>query len=266
MVSIIELVFSLLYLPILFIIASYLFYKALKIKANNVIFLSAFFYLIAIDYLFVLIEVPQIIHSIITNTPSLFLILFVKCTFYKDKKSSFWVVLVSFLVLRIIDLILRVENNFMVPQVETIYDEKILLYYLFLTVVIFNSILVNGWFFYASFKTYRLIKSENISPWVKQRYLIVSLAMLSNIISISLNFFIPPNGGWYLGSIVALVIAIIKLPFVFLFIFGNLIGWIMPARLKSYFDRNYLVQDDADVNEDGLLKAIRKELASKISN
>ncbi|MFX1236440.1 MAG: hypothetical protein ACFFAS_04670 [Promethearchaeota archaeon] len=266
MATLIEFIFSLIYVPIVLTIASYLLVKARKIKAGNVVYISVFFYLIAVDYLFVVFEIPHFIYSIYTNTPLILMILFVKSTFYKDKSSYFLVVLAFFIVLRVIDFLLRIGNHFMIPQVVEITKTQVSLYYVFEITVISNSIIVNGWFFYSTVNTYRSIKSASITPWVKKRYLILSYSVLASMINISLSLFIPPEGGWYLGSTLSFGVALLKIPFLMIFLFGNLIGWVMPTRVKEYFNRGYTELNGNDSNEKKLLTIIKELLSSNITS
>jgi len=46
-----------------------------------------------------------------------------------------------------------------------------------------------------------------------------------------------------------------------IFSVGNLIGWIMPRKLKNYFNRNYKPIEEETFSEIELMKIIRKELS-----
>ncbi|MFX1276517.1 MAG: hypothetical protein ACFFBP_19560 [Promethearchaeota archaeon] len=266
MVDLIEIIFAAIYIPILITIATYLLYKAIKIKANNVIFISLYFYMIGLDFLFetfYLKDLAYEIFAIFTNTPLILLIFFIKYTFYKEKKSAFKFILVLFIILRVSELILRLPNNFTIPQDTPITESQVPIYYIFEIIVILNSYLVNGWFFYVSFRTYRSLENLNIEPWIKRRYLIISYAILCSAVSTSLSIFIPPIGGGYQGTSLSISIALLKLPFVMSFYFGSLIGWIMPKKLKLYFNKNYKIIEDKEFSEEELMNLIRNQLSEK---
>ena len=70
-----------------------------------------------------------------------------------------------------------------------------------------------------------------------------------------LLFFIPLEEG-YSNLFITIPIAIT----IILFSIGNLIGWIMPQKLKDFFNRNYKVPTDDSLSEKDLIDKIKGEL------
>jgi len=266
MVDFIEIAFSAIYLPIIFIIATFLLYKSKKLNFHNLYFMSFFFFLTGLDFIFEILAFNIFAHiffAIFTNSPLILLIFFIKYTFYRQKESAYEKILVAFIILKILDLVLRIPNQFTVPQDVEISISQIPLYYTFEIIVIINNFLVQGWFFYVTYTTYISLKNVDIAPWIKKRYLWISSAILCSAISTFLSIFIPPTGGWYQGSPIALMIAIFKIPFVMIFYFGSLIGWIMPKKLKQYYNRNYQPVEELDLSEEELMNFISNQLSNK---
>ena len=108
MANVIEIIFAIIYIPIVFTIATFLLYKAIRVKANNIYPMSFYFYLNGLDFIFVFIGLSEFafeFYAIFNNMALIFLILFIKLTFFRDKKSAFPIIITCFIILRIIELL-----------------------------------------------------------------------------------------------------------------------------------------------------------------
>lgn len=114
------------------------------------------------------------------------------------------------------------------------------------------------WLAYNSLKVYRRLKNLDIEPWVKKRYLLIAIASLIFAASAIASFFMPLEGGF---EATHPVVSIFVASSFIIFSFGNLIAWIMPKKLKEYYNRNYKVPISEDLSEKDLLDKIKSQLS-----
>jgi len=188
-------------------------------------------------------------------------VIFVRNTFYKEIKSSFLLIIAVLLLLKFFDLIIRLVYGFTVPETNLIPPSEIPYYY-GLTITISLQIIISiSWLAYASLNMYNEIKNKEIEPWVKKRYAIIGFSS----IFFGLNGFILPFipiGAGYNNLFFTILVAIT----VFIFTFGSLIGWVMPRKLKKYFNRNYKTITDESLSEEELMSKIKSQLAGGEKN
>jgi hypothetical protein len=158
---------------------------------------------------------------------------------------------------KIIGSILSFFYDFRIPLISPISDEEIPLYLFYKIIVILEVSPTSLFLTYAAFQTYRNLKNYEIGPWVKKRYLIIAYSSLifalSNISSIMM-----PNVPGYEN--VPIILTMFIASSFLIFSFGNLIAWVMPKKLKQYFNRNYSSTFDENISEDEIMEKVLKEL------
>lgn len=115
------------------------------------------------------VNIISIIYYVYNLTGHFSLVIFVKLTFYNERKSFFTLILVSTLTAKICyvitlvitELTLSAELNNIVQGFATF-------------IILYTSL----WLSFASFSAYHKIKSSKIQPWVKKRYLIVGISAI----------------------------------------------------------------------------------------
>jgi len=232
----------------------YLFYRMLKTRLYNLLGLVMFFILFSLQ--FFIQQISYLLYAIIAEVSLLFLIDFVKCTFYKEKRNAFPIILVSLLILKFIDLVLRIIFQFTVPESHTISISEIPFYYALAITVSLQIIISISWLSYASLNVYNRLKLQNIEPWIKKRYLIIGISSIFFGLNGFILPFIPIGAGFenpFFTTLVSITI--------FVFTFGNLTAWIMPNKLKKYFNRNYKYITEEILSESELIEKVKSQLA-----
>jgi hypothetical protein len=129
-------------------------------------------------------------------------------------------------------------------------------YYLLAFTVSLQIIISISWLSYLSLKVYNRLKKQNIEPWIKKRYLILGISSIFFTLNGFIILFVPIGVGFE-----NLFFTILVASTVFLFSFGNLIAWIMPNKIKKYFNRKYKSVKDEALSENALMEKIKSELA-----
>jgi len=179
---------------------------------------------------------------------SFFLLLFTDRMFFVGKKSP----LITFL---IIITIVSLGYVFIKLFLGVFQDDW--------QMIAFNNLLVSiiisipgYWFGYLVLKQYNNIKNKNLEPWIKMRFLIAgvgallegSIGWISYMIVISQIPGVDPSGNFELLALFIYALILI------IFSIGFFIAFVMPERLKKYFNRNYKTFDDKGLSEDEIMK------------
>jgi len=85
------------------------------------------------------------------------------------------------------------------------------------------------WLSYAALSSYQNVKTENIAPWVKKRYLIVGISAIFLIAQIIPILLTPYRGSFSNPLMAILVIFLTFLNIIFALL--NLFAWVMPKWL-----------------------------------
>ena len=237
------------------IVGIFLLYKMIKTKLYNLFPLILYFLINSL----LLLNLPYLFFHIIAHFPSICIILFTKYTFYRDRKSAFKIVLGIVIILKIADFILKLYIPFSFPMRVQIKSTEILFYYLYLSIMAGIILLSYVWLAYASLTTHKSIKNQSIEPWIKKRYLIIGI--LSSLLSLNgiIMLFMPWTTKGFEDPhafIVGILIFIVTI----IFSAASIIGWMMPQKLKRYFNRNYQIIPEEDLSEKELMERIKLEL------
>jgi len=240
------------FLITLLIVGFFLLFRVKETKLYNLIWVGIAFILIPIGFIGnFLFGLGIIFENIFVSTGFVLSVIFTNQTFHKKKKYTKSIVLCLVIFLAIYFSILD------------IYYPKIGVFFFYLRRIIDISLtfLTFGWMGWSSYEAYRRIKNSDIQPWIKSRYKII--AVVSFILSSHAipSVFVSPN---VLGTdfsnesvlISYIIIAIISL----IFSIGFCIAWIMPTKLKKYFNRNFHPNEEKEIPEDEIIKLIKNEL------
>ena len=240
-------------------IGSYLLIRIRKTGLSNIYWLSAYFFSTVIEFLLrmayiagrpvVGVNFLSILYYIYNLMGHFFLIFFVKFTFYTERRSAFALMLVSTIIAKILYVITYILTQITLSL--ELYD----IGQCFAVFIIFYTSL---WLSYASFSAYHRIKRSEISPWIKKRYLIVGISAIL-LAAQSFPTILTPYGytfdSPFMASL-ALIITLLNIIFAIL----SLIAWVMPRKLKEYFNRGYFKTEDEELSEEQLLAQVKKQL------
>ena len=240
---------------LLLIVGLNLLYKSIDTKIKNLAFLTAFHLGAASAAFFQMFNSysDELIFNIIVKCLYylcvIFLSLFIRLTFYKDKRSPFALILVISTVVFIVSLIVGVINP------TTIKDM-----YFFLGQFTLNILIMIAayWYSFVAFKQYNTFKNQDIQPWIKKRYLISSITSFC-FASSGLSSTIIEIVNWDLSiriiSIFSLLITTILL---ITFVIGSFLAWVMPERLKQFFNKNYRKTEEVELSEEEIMKQLKE--------
>jgi hypothetical protein len=114
---------------------------------------------------------------------------------------------------------------------------------------------------------YKSVKSIEIQPWIKRRYQIIGIASIVYSLSIFLYYFFPYNVAIEPSlsnpnPIITLLLLSITL-FTIFYSICMFVAWVMPNKLKVFFNRNFQIISEREYEENELLELIKKELNNK---
>ncbi len=243
------------------IVGIFLLYKMIRTKLYNLFPLILFFLINSL----LLLNLPYLFFHIIAHFPCICIVLFTKYTFYRDRKSAFKIILGIVIALKIADFILKLYIPFSFPMKVEIKSTEIPYYYLYLSFMVGIILLSYLWLAYASLNFYKSIKLHSIQPWIKKRYLIIGFSSIilsfNGIIMLLMPWttkgFEDPQG---------FIVGILMFTVTIIFSAGSVIGWIMPLKLKKYFNRNFQPITEEDLSEKELMEKIKIELSEGNAN
>ena len=247
-------IFVLLCYLVLLLIGIFIFYRMLKTRLFNLFGLAMFFIAYPLTFFSQFIS-PNLIYPIVAESSLIFILIFVEETFYKGLKSPFLFLLLMIIILNIIDSAFRFQFGFKIPLTFSISSELVIPYYSFAFIVSSQITITMVWFLYSAFKSYRVINKLEIEPWIKKRYLIILASCFCFALNGVLVLVIPIEGG-YENLIITYTVATT----IITFSFGNLIGWLMPQKLKNYFNKDFIKIREEILSESELLEKIKSEL------
>jgi len=244
-------------------VAIFLLIKMIKTKRYNLVPLILFFVINSIRFFFLVIF-PSflIINLILIQFSNILLLIFTKLTFFKYRKSLFWLFLIILIIVRTIDLIIRINFGISIPMTYLLDESNLIFYYYILFSITISFLLSHFWLGIVALKYYKSLKSVNVEPWIKKRYQLIGLGSLIYGFSIILYFCIPYN-----------VVGIFVYPNI-IFMYGVLgftifyslcmfIAWVMPRKLRLYFNKDFKIAIEKEYTENELLELINKELNNK---
>jgi hypothetical protein len=168
---------------------------------------------------------------ILLNPPvAIFILPFVKETFFRKKRSIFKKLLVVSLCLFILSSSLRILNEYLgdYPVADIIY-----LSYLGMILAIF--IICYGWFFIECIRMSRIL-TDRIEPWVKTRYKLLALSCALAISTAVFPMFYPNRETFHEQALLKIVMAASNV----CFSATSFIAWFLPNRLIRGVTRNKL--------------------------
>ena len=259
-------VYQLLYIVILFITGLFLLVRMHKTKLYNLAGLVAFFLLFPMQLLGQFLF-PFMIYAIITGTGYIFLLFFIQNTFYRESNFPFLIILIIMVILRILDFFIRLTYEFTIPESSILEAGTLPIYYTFMTIVALETMISFLWLARAAYITHKKIKNEDIEPWIKNRYVFIEISSLIFAISGFVLIFWPSStlGLTPTGTTINLVYTLFIGNVLILFAITSLIGWVMPSKLKVYFNKNYEPLEDKEYTE-GEIIAILNYLSDFLAN
>ncbi|MFX1398991.1 MAG: hypothetical protein ACFFAS_18345 [Promethearchaeota archaeon] len=240
--------FNILFTVIQWIIALTLISRAKKNKINTLyllaiaIFLEGFSSMVNVESppIFLLAFIPM-------NIAVWSHIIFIKLTFYKDRKSPISILLAIIIPISVLQWILS--------GIHDIGLNKSFLMFFFGGRLLFSilQVITYGWLAYSFLKTY--LKTRNnkmLEPWVKARYLlIITYASAKLVVGLLMPFSpitITPLDWIFIPMAVA---AFTVMPSLFL-------AWVMPKGLKKWLNRNFIIKEEEIFSEEELMKQLEE--------
>ena len=241
------------------VVAMFLLYKMFKTKRYNLTPLILFFIFSSIRIIFLVI-VPSLrpIYLVVVQFPSILLLIFTKLTFFKYKKSPFTLFLIILIIVRTIDFIVRLNFNISVPMTVDLSESNLIYYYYILFSISISYSLSHGWLGCVSIRYYWTLKSEQIAPWIKKRYHIIAISSFIYLFNI-FPFFLFPYKNVDIYAFPNILYSYMLVGIIILYSFGMFIAWIMPKKLKSYFDKDFKPAEEKELSEQELMDRINRE-------
>jgi len=248
------------------LVAIFLLYKMFKTKRYNLLPLILFFILSSIRIVFLII-VPSLrpIYLVLVQFPSIFLIVFTKLIFYRYKKSPFKIFLITLIIVRTIDFIIRLNFNISIPMTTELSESNLIYYYYILFSISISYLLSHGWLGFISIRYYLSLRSEKIAEWLKKRYFLIGLSSFVYCINIFV-YYLFPYTNVDIFDFPNVIYSYMLLGFTIFYSVGMFIAWIMPDKLKRYFDKNFQPIEETEFIEEELMERINRERKNSNKN
>ena len=253
---------QILYILPLIIVGIFLLIKVIKSKLNNLVPLVMFFFLNGIEVILLVVSAPFIIYHVIVFLSNISLILFTKVMFYKDKRNPFKYIIGMAILVKIIDFILRSYIPYPLDETLELGQSGMPFYYLNLILTASMVLLSYPWLAFTTINSYKSLKEKPVNPWIKKRYLILGIAALFSSLNSILYMFLPYTPD-LLDNLQYVIMAMLIASMNAVFSIGNVLGWMMPRKLKQYYDRNFKPSVFEDLPEEELIEKIKNELVRK---
>ena len=266
-IYIVDLSMQLVWIILQLLVSIFLLVKMFKTKQYNILPLILFFLINSIR-LFIYVFTPFIlIYLILIQIPNIMLLIFIKTTFYRKRKSPFKFFLIILVIVRSIDFWIRLQYGITVPMRFSLSESHIVFYYYILFSISISFLFSHLWLGIVSIRYYKSIESIEIEPWIKKRYQIIGIASITYSLSIILYYFFPHNVAVELTlTNPNPTLAILFLLTTFFTIFYSIcmfVAWVMPHKVKAFLNRNFQIISDKEYEENELLELIKKELNNK---
>ena len=254
--------FQLVWMILQLIVAIFLSIKMIKTKKYNLTPLILFFLLNSFRLIFYLTPSLLIIFLVIIQFLDVLVVIFVKLTFFKGRKSLFPFFLVGLIIVRSFDFIIRLNFQISVPMTHILDVSNLIFYYYILFSITYTFLVSHFWLGYVSLKYYNSIKSASIEPWIKRRYQIIGFGSLLYGLSVFTIYLIPYNviGTYIFPNIIYNYITLL---FTLYYSLSMFIAWIMPNWLKKRFNKDFELIKDEEYSENELLDLIKQQLQEK---
>ncbi|MFX1278000.1 MAG: hypothetical protein ACFFA3_01190 [Promethearchaeota archaeon] len=260
-VVIINYSFQLVWIVLQLFVATFLLIKMIKTKTYNLLPLILFFLITSLRLVFYALVPSLIIITLFLNQfPNILIVIFTKLTFFKDKKSPFKIFLLILIIVRSIDFIIRLIFQISIPMTTSLEESNLVYYFFILFSITISFLLSHLWLGIIALKYYYYLKYINIEPWVKKRYQLIGLSSIIYSLSIFIYYFIPYNViGLY--EFPNVIYSYIILGFTIFYSICAFIAWIMPKRLKKFYNRGFKRLSEKEYSENELMEVIEKELS-----
>lgn len=247
------LTFFFVFIGTLFVVGLFLLYRAILTKLNNLIYMGLAFILIAFGIVSNLIfSLGDIFQQCFILVSYVLVIIFVNMTFHKNRNTHSKFILIFVASLGIVVILLRVLR---------VIENTPLNYYLNVSLDVVYNLLTFNWMAYSSYSAYKLIKSQNIQPWIKIRYKMISIFSFILSLNVIPQLFQPWDIMWGdpSNTISLLVFGAMASNTIF-FSIGFSLAWIMPQGLKKIINKDYQSIEEESFSEEELINLIKREL------
>ncbi len=224
--------------------------NAYKGKKSNVYYLAFNIITNGVTYFIVFLSFAWV-QYVLRGFGLILALMFTKLTFYQDKEGPYVRFLIFGIISAIIQSLLSIACFFIVT------DIYLGLFFLYLADVFFalSVIISSGWFAYAAFEAHKEIKSLDLEPFQKKRYILFGTSGVLIAIDGALFFiFMPAMVNYYSGLIIQFIIAAL----VFVFIILNYLAWVAPQFYRNRLNKGYKItsSEEIELSEEELMKKL----------
>lgn len=251
-------VFMIVFLGIILIVGIFLVVRAYKIRAVGFYFAGiAWLLMVFAQILNQLFHVDVMIYAIFSKASFVSLVIFTNLIFHKDKKSYLpKIILISVIILGIVAW-----------YFDSVRSSSQSSYHLSRAFDFIQGSISLDWLAISCYISFKNFKKLNISPWVLVRYKIMYIiSPIFTLIYLILIFhpYDLPFGdtSTTVGVVTYGLTALLSISFSVAFA----VAWIMPNRIKSYFNRGFAPLHEGEITEEELMNLIRKEREKGLTN
>jgi hypothetical protein len=198
--------------------------------------------------------------EILVSFGFILIVIFTNQTFHKNRNSQGTLILIIIIFLAIFMIVFHTEYVYLFV-IEIPHERSPFTFYLKQGVDLVFTFLTFAWMSWSSNEAYKKLKNQDIEPWIKARYKLISMSSflisLQGIPEIFRPWDLPPSEITHPSILIIFGITAILAMICSLTI---TLAWFMPNRLKNYYNKDFSVIEDEEYSEEELIKKISEEL------
>ena len=199
---------------------------------------------------------PDYFTTIFGYSSLLSLAFFIKFTFYQGRKSPFLLVIASLTILRVVEIFFKLIFNFQPGFSYPSNSEVIPYLFIYILVIVSQSILVMMWYSYSVFKSYKNFRKLKIGVWLKIRYLMLGISTIIYLIDTSLSILLIIN-----DFSVILFLTYASVFDILLFTVVNFIAWVIPFKALIQYIKGKTKETLEEITETEIIEKVKSELS-----
>ena len=236
----------------LILIGGFLVARGKKITNYNLILIGIGFLTLPIGFIGTFIfNLDFLFQEIFVFISFVIVVIFTNMTFHRHQRFLSNLILSIVLILGLIQIVFHAVIAF--TPLNPYYSKVIL--------DVPYTFLVFDWLSWSSFSAYKSLKNQNIQPWIKLRYKIISI--FSFIISLHIipEFFQPVGVLWGDPSnLASLLVFGTTAILAVVFSIGFAFAWIMPDWTKKLINKDYKPLDEEELTEEEFMNLLKNQL------
>ena len=257
-------IFLVIFIFSLLITGTYLLLRAFQVKLKNLYFMAFGLVIIAVGYIGrYAFNLGNNFEEIFVSSGFILIVIFTNQTFHKNRNSQGIHILIIIICLAIFMVVFHAEYVYFFV-IEIPLERSPFTFYLKQGVDLVFTFLTFAWMSWSSNEAFKKLKNQDMQPWIKARYKLISISSflisLEGIPEMFRPWNVPSTEITHLSVLIIFgITAILAMICALIFI----LAWFMPNSLKNYYNKDFSIIEDEEFSEEELLKILSEELKKR---